>query len=82
MKAATQTPVDAHLMISNPDQMVPEYLSAGADIVTFHYEATAHANRLANLIREKRRPRLALPSTLARPSLPSTPLSRTWTWCS
>ena len=53
VKAATQTPVDAHLMISNPDQMVPEYLSAGADIVTFHYEATAHANRLANLIREK-----------------------------
>ena len=53
VKAATQTPVDAHLMISNPDQMVPEYLAAGADIVTFHYEATAHANRLANLIREK-----------------------------
>ena len=53
VKAATQTPVDAHLMISNPDQMVPEYLSAGADIVTFHYEATAHANRLANLIRER-----------------------------
>ena len=49
VKAATQTPVDAHLMISNPDQMVPD----GADIVTFHYEATAHANRLANLIREK-----------------------------
>lgn len=40
-------------MISNPDQMVPEYLAAGADVVTFHYEATAHANRLANLIREK-----------------------------
>lgn len=53
VKEFTQIPVDAHLMISNPDQMVPEYLAAGADIVTFHYEATAHANRLANLIREK-----------------------------
>lgn len=53
VKESTQIPVDAHLMISNPDQMVPEYLAAGADIVTFHYEATAHANRLANLIREK-----------------------------
>lgn len=53
VKEATDTPVDAHLMISNPDEMVPEYLAAGADIVTFHYEATAHANRLANLIREK-----------------------------
>jgi ribulose-phosphate 3-epimerase len=52
VKEATDIPVDAHLMISNPDQMVPEYLAAGADIVTFHYEATAHANRLANLIRE------------------------------
>lgn len=53
VKSATQTPVDAHLMISSPDQMVPEYLAAGADVVTFHYEATSHANRLANLIREK-----------------------------
>lgn len=52
VKGATRVPVDAHLMVSNPDQMVPAYLDAGADVVTFHYEATAHASRLASLIRE------------------------------
>ncbi len=52
VKGATRVPVDAHLMVSNPDQMVPAYLDAGSDVVTFHYEATAHASRLASLIRE------------------------------
>lgn len=52
VKGATRVPVDAHLMVSNPDQMVPAYLDAGADVVTFHYEATAHASRLASLVRE------------------------------
>lgn len=52
-KRASDLPVDVHLMITNPDQMVPEFLTAGADIVTFHMEATNHANRLCNLIREK-----------------------------
>ncbi len=52
-KRASDLPVDVHLMITNPDEMVPEFLAAGADIVTFHMEATNHANRLCNLIREK-----------------------------
>lgn len=51
-KAATELPVDVHLMISNPDEMVEEYLKAGADIVSFHYEATAHAHRLVSLIHD------------------------------
>ncbi len=49
-KRATDLPVDVHLMISNPDEMLPAFLDAGADIVTFHLEATAHANRLIQLI--------------------------------
>ena len=53
VKAATSLPVDAHLMISNPDEMVEKYLDAGADIVSFHYEATAHAHRLVSLIHER-----------------------------
>lgn len=53
VKAATNLPVDAHLMISNPDEMVEKYLDAGADIVSFHYEATAHAHRLVSLIHER-----------------------------
>ncbi len=49
-KRATDLPVDVHLMISNPDEMLLAFLDAGADIVTFHLEATAHANRLIQLI--------------------------------
>ncbi|WP_273396823.1 ribulose-phosphate 3-epimerase [Thermophilibacter mediterraneus] len=53
VKSATDLPVDVHLMISNPDEMVEKYLDAGADVVSFHYEATAHAHRLVSLIRDR-----------------------------
>lgn len=52
-KAATGLPVDVHLMITNPDEMVEKYLDAGADLVSFHYEATAHAHRLVGLIKDR-----------------------------
>lgn len=53
VKASTDLPVDVHLMITNPDEMVEKYLDAGADLVSFHYEATAHANRLVSLIKDR-----------------------------
>ena len=49
-KAATKLPLDVHLMVTNPEEQVPWYLAAGADIVTFHYEAQTHADRLVGLI--------------------------------
>ena len=49
-KRATDLPVDVHLMITNPDEMIPAFIDAGADNVTFHMEATSHANRLIQLI--------------------------------
>ncbi len=42
---------DAHLMIAEPERYVDEFRRAGADIVTFHYEATPHAQRLLSHIR-------------------------------
>lgn len=45
-KRATSLPVDVHLMITNPDELVGAFIEAGADNVTFHMEATSHANRL------------------------------------
>lgn len=53
VKSATELPVDVHLMISNPDEMVERYLDAGADVVSFHYEATFHAHRLVSLIKDR-----------------------------
>ncbi|HET9152932.1 MAG TPA: ribulose-phosphate 3-epimerase [Solirubrobacterales bacterium] len=44
--------VDVHLMIEDPDRQIPEFAEAGADSITFHYEATPHANRLLHSIRE------------------------------
>lgn len=51
-KRSTALPVDVHLMITNPDEMIPAFLAAGADNVTFHYEATNHAHRLLGLIHD------------------------------
>lgn len=42
---------DAHLMIVEPENYVDDFRAAGADIVTFHYEATNHAQRLLSHIR-------------------------------
>lgn len=44
-------PLDAHLMIENPDQWAPAYAEAGAASVTFHAEAVAAPVRLAREIR-------------------------------
>lgn len=39
LKKVTDTPLDVHLMISNPKDQIQWYLDAGADMVTFHREA-------------------------------------------
>lgn len=52
VKSASLLPVDVHLMVSNPEECVPWYLDCGADIVSFHWEAQTHAQRLVSLIHE------------------------------
>ncbi|NYG56045.1 ribulose-phosphate 3-epimerase [Nocardioides perillae] len=47
----TTTPLDAHLMIADPDRHAPAYAEAGAGSVTFHVEAAAAPVRLAREIR-------------------------------
>jgi len=49
--AATDTPVDCHLMIDDPDRWAPQYAEAGAGSVTFHVEAAAAPVRLARTLR-------------------------------
>ncbi len=48
---ATDTPVDCHLMITDPDRWAPAYAEAGAGSVTFHAEAAAAPVKLAREIR-------------------------------
>ncbi|MGA8851959.1 MAG: ribulose-phosphate 3-epimerase [Aeromicrobium sp.] len=49
-KVAAQ-PIDAHLMIADPDRWAPQFVEAGAGSVTFHVEAAAAPVRLAREIR-------------------------------
>jgi ribulose-phosphate 3-epimerase len=44
--------IDVHLMIERPEAQIEEFARAGADCITFHAEATAHANRTLAAIRE------------------------------
>jgi len=44
--------IDVHLMIEAPERHIEAFAAAGADSITFHEEATAHANRTLAAIRE------------------------------
>ncbi len=45
-------PLDVHLMISEPEKYVEEFVKAGADYVTFHLEACTHAHRVVQRIHD------------------------------
>ncbi|KAL6009044.1 hypothetical protein ACLOJK_022271 [Asimina triloba] len=53
LRPVTDLPLDVHLMIVEPEQRVPDFIKAGADIVSVHCEqsATIHLHRTLNLIR-------------------------------
>jgi ribulose-phosphate 3-epimerase len=51
LKRISPIPLDVHLMIHNLEKYVPEFLSAGADILTIHIEATQEPERLLQEIR-------------------------------
>ena len=44
--------IDVHMMIETPERQIEEFAEAGADSITFHAEATPHANRTLHAIRE------------------------------
>lgn len=45
-------PIDVHLMIKPVDALVPAFAKAGADIITFHPEASEHVDRTLQLIKQ------------------------------
>jgi ribulose-phosphate 3-epimerase len=51
LRKLTTLPFDCHLMIVEPERYVDEFRKAGADYITFHYEATPHAHRLLQYLR-------------------------------
>lgn len=51
LRRLTALPFDCHLMIVEPERYVDAFREAGADIITFHYEATVHQHRLLRHLR-------------------------------
>ena len=47
----TKLPFDVHLMIEEPSRYIKEFVDAGADIITCHYEADRHIDRTLNYIK-------------------------------
>jgi ribulose-phosphate 3-epimerase len=52
LKKVTGLPLDVHLMISNPENYVEDFVKAGADWLGVHVEATVHLERLIQQIKE------------------------------
>ncbi len=52
IRSYVTVPVDVHLMVEPVDELVPAFAKAGADIITFHCEASRHVDRTLQLIRD------------------------------
>ncbi|CAB3762594.1 ribulose-phosphate 3-epimerase [Paraburkholderia solisilvae] len=48
----TQVPIDVHLMVKPVDRIVPDFAKAGANVISFHPEASDHIDRTLTLIRD------------------------------
>ena len=53
LRNLTKLPFDVHLMVSNPDTLLDEYVYAGANIITVHVEACNHLARTLHYIKSK-----------------------------
>jgi len=45
--------IDVHLMVEPVDRIIPDFAKAGANLISFHPEASPHVNRTINLIRDQ-----------------------------
>jgi ribulose-phosphate 3-epimerase len=52
LRKLTKLTFDTHLMIVEPERYVADFADAGSNIITVHWEATVHANRLISQIKE------------------------------
>jgi len=52
IRKITSLPLDVHLMIEEPDKYLSDFIKAGADYLTVHYEASIHLHRTVHWIKE------------------------------
>ena len=53
LRPVTKATIDVHLMVKPVDRIVPDFARAGANVITFHPEASDHVDRTLGLIREQ-----------------------------
>ena len=53
IRPVTDAIIDVHLMIEPVDRIIPDFAKAGANIITFHPEASNHIDRSLSLVRDK-----------------------------
>ena len=53
IRPLTQAVIDVHLMVKPVDRLIPEFAKAGANLITFHPEASEHVDRSLSLIRDQ-----------------------------
>jgi ribulose-phosphate 3-epimerase len=51
VRRCTSLPLEAHLMISNPEQYIEDFAKAGADVIIIHQEVSPHLHRLIQQIK-------------------------------
>ena len=52
LRPVTKAPIDVHLMVKPVDRIVPDFAKAGANIISFHPEASDHIDRTIQLIKD------------------------------
>ena len=52
IRPCTTAPIDVHLMVKPVDRIIPDFAKAGANLITFHPEASEHVDRSLALIRD------------------------------
>ena len=52
IRPLTKAPIDVHLMVKPVDRIVPDFAKAGANIISFHPEASDHIDRTIQLIKD------------------------------
>lgn len=52
LRPLTKCPFDVHLMVQNPDEMIPWFANVGADIITVHAETCPHLDKTLSTIRK------------------------------
>lgn len=76
LRPFSQLPFDTHLMVENPEKMIPWFAAAGSDIITVHFEACSDVAPILSLIRKNgKKAGLSLcPQTSAEKIIPFLPL--------